>query len=114
MNKKLIFSVLSFIYVVILVLGSSIIKPNSVLPSDGLDYFAHILGFMVLAILLSYTFRFYGLKNKLLISASSSFALSLIVELLRIPGRGFSGVDFLLDILGVIIGLVLVWSFSKR
>lgn len=114
MDKKVVFSVLSGIYVLVLVIGSFLVKPNSLLPGDGFDYLAHIVGFLVLFLLLFFTFRFYRAKNVLLISIFASVALGILVEVLRIPGRSFSIVDLAFDILGALIGLVAVWIFSKR
>jgi len=114
MDKKIIFSVLSGIYVLLLLAGSFIVKPNSVLPDGGFDYYAHIIGFFVFAVMFFFTLKFYSVKSKLLISAIASLALSAIVELLRIPGRGFSIADLAFDVLGAAIGLVSAWIFSKR
>ncbi|MFH0870656.1 MAG: VanZ family protein [archaeon] len=114
MDKKIIFSVLSGIYVLLLLVGSFIVKPNSVFPDGGFDYYAHIIGFFVFAVMFFFTLKFYSVKSKLLTIAIASSALSVIVELLRIPGRGFSIVDLAFDILGSLIGLVVAWSFSKR
>lgn len=115
MNKKVLLSVLSFIYIIVLLFGSFILKPNSVMPDSKFDLVFHVLGFLVLALLLFFTLVFYNVKNKLLLlTFLSALVISVVVELLRIPGRGFSFADLAFDIIGIIIGLLLTWSFFKH
>jgi VanZ family protein len=114
MDKKVILSVMSGLYILALVMGSFLVKPNSLMQGDGLDYPAHIIGFLVLFMLLFFTFKFYDVKSIFLVSISASLALGIIVELLRIPGRGFSIADLAFDVVGILLGLVIAWIFSKR
>jgi VanZ family protein len=113
MDKKIFFSAVSIIYIIALLAGSFIVKPNSVMPGDSFDGLAHFLGFFALSVLLFLTLRSYKVKNNLVITLLLSLFISIIVEVLRIPGRGFGMNDLAVNVLGLIVGSVLAWSFSR-
>ena len=116
MNKKIVFSLLSLFYVVILFLGGTVIKTSVISSAPGFDKVLHFFGFFILTILLLLTFKHYGLNNKYVSVFLIALGIGILIEAIQlgIPGRDFSLLDILADFLGIIIGLVLSWSFSKH
>jgi len=116
MNKKVIFSVLSAIYVLVLLIGAFSSNVGETLSQPGFDKIVHFFGFFVLSLLLFITLKFYKVKNNYIIAFTASLLIGVFIELVQllIPNRSFSFLDILADLLGIIIALVLVWSFSKR
>jgi VanZ family protein len=116
MNKKLVFTAISLVYIIILFLGSSIVKVNNVSKAPGFDKLLHFVGFVILMILLLLTFEHYNLSNKLVACFLIALGIGILIEAIQlgIPGREFSLLDLAADVLGIIAGSVLVWSFSRR
>jgi VanZ family protein len=115
MNKKLAFTILSVIYIALLLLGGTILKVNDVSKAPGFDKVLHFFGFFVLTILLLLTFEYYELNNKYLASMLIAFGIGLVIEAVQlgIPGREFSLLDLAADTLGIIVGAIIRWIFPK-
>jgi VanZ family protein len=116
MDKKIVFTVACVFYIIILFLGATVVKTADISKATNFDKVLHFLGFFVLTILLLITFSRYKLKNKYLKSFIIALGIGILIEIiqLNIPGREFSLLDILADALGIIIGSVLTWSFSRR
>ena len=65
----------------------------------------HVLGYFILAILLSWVFVARG-RRAVLLSFPGAFLYGLVLEVVQIcvPERGFSGVDILLNLMGSCVG----------
>jgi len=116
MNKKIVFTVLSVIYLIILFIGAFAVKAGNISKASNFDKVLHFFGFLILAILLLVTFEHYKLGNKYVSVFIIALGIGILIEAIQlfIPGREFSLLDILADVLGVIVGLLLTWSFSKR
>ena len=116
MNKKLVLTVLSVIYLIILFIGAFVVKSESVSKASDFDKVLHFFGFLILVILLLLTFEHYKLGNRYVSVFLIALGVGLLIEAVQlfIPGREFSFSDVLVDVLGIIIGGFLSWSFSKH
>ena len=116
MNKKLIFSVLSAVYLIVLLIGAFSSNVGDTLAKPGFDKVVHFFGFFVLSLLLFVTLKFYKVKNTYVIAFAASLLVGIFIEVVQlfIPSRSFSLLDIVADLFGIIVSLVLTWSFSKR
>lgn len=117
MNKKLVLSVISAIYLILLLLGAFVVKLGTAGENGvGFDKVLHFFGFFILAVLLLLTFKYYRLSNRFASVFLIALGIGILIESVQIgiPGRDFELLDILADVLGIIFGSVLVWSFSKR
>ena len=116
MNRKVVLTFILIIYIILLFLGASVIKLGEVSDSPGFDKALHFIGFFILTILLLLTFEHYKLNNKHIAIFLIALGLGIIIEVVQlgIPGREFSLLDLLVDVVGIILALVLKWSFSRR
>jgi VanZ family protein len=116
MNKKLVFTILSLVYIILLFLGGSIVKVNEVSGTPGFDKVLHFFGFVILIILLLLTFEYYNLSNKYVAVFLIALGIGILIEAVQlgIPGREFSLLDIAADVIGIVAGSVLVWSFSRH
>ncbi len=115
MSKKLIFTTISIIYIIILLAGASIIKLESS-SQPGSDKVLHFIGFFILTLILIFTFESYKAKRSMSITFITALIIGFIIEFMQrgIPGRTFSLLDVLADLLGIVLALVLRWSFYKQ
>ena len=115
MKKKVIFTAISLIYVIILFIGGSIARLDSG-ALQGSDKVLHFVGFFILTILLYLTFKNYKLKSPLIISFIIAFLIGIIIELIQlgIPSRAFSFLDLLADVIGIVFASVISWKFIKQ
>ncbi len=116
MNKKVVFTVLSVVYLILLFIGAFVVKASDISKASNFDKVLHLIGFLILAILLLLTFEHYKLGNKYISVFLVALGIGILIEAIQlgIPGREFSISDILANILGIIIGEFLTWSFSKH
>jgi len=115
MDKKLFFTLLSVLYVIILLLAASFLKIAEV-TKPGADKSLHFIAFFALTLLLVFTFQSYKSRHKFTLSFAVALLIGLFIELLQLglPSREFSLLDLLADLVGIILALVLAWSFSRQ
>jgi VanZ family protein len=116
MNKKLAFTILSVIYIALLLLGGTILNVSDASKTPGFDKALHFIGFFILAFLLILTFTNYSIKNKLLITFLAAIFIGIMIEFIQlfIPARTFSLLDLAADLAGIVLALVLSWGFARR
>jgi len=117
MNKRLVFTIVTSAYLIMLLLGAFAFQVDSGESGiPGFDKLLHFFGFFILAILLLLTFKYYRLSNSYASVFLIALGIGILIEYvqLSIPGRDFSVADILADVLGIITGSALVWSFRKR
>jgi VanZ family protein len=114
MAKKLVFTIISAIYVIILFLGATFIKLGD-FSTPGSDKGLHFIGFFILTILLIFTFKNYTAKRVYLKSLIVAIIIGIIIEIIQlfIPTRTFSWYDLVADLGGIFLGMVLAWTFSR-
>ena len=102
--------------IALLFLGVINLNFRNVASKPGFDKLLHFFGFFILSILLLLTFEHYNLSNKLVACFLIALGIGILIEAVQlgIPGREFSLLDIAADVLGIIAGSVLVWSFSRR
>lgn len=118
-NKKVAYILLS-IYWAILFIGTTL--PGSQVPSLGMsDKSKHFGGYMVLTILLYITLlfqdKFKVLKHHSAVAAFSIIAVYGVLDELHqrlIPGRSCDINDWIADMIGVTIGLIILKLFLKK
>jgi VanZ family protein len=116
MNKKLLLTVICTLYIIILFIGATAVKPTDISKASGFDKVLHLAGFFILTILLILTFEHYKLNHNYIIAIIIALFIGIIIEIVQktIPGREFSLLDFAADLGGAIIASVSVWIYSKR
>lgn len=117
MDKKLIFTAITSLYLILLLLAAFVFQVDSGKSGiPGFDKLLHFFGFLILTILLLLTFKYYKLSNSYVSVFLIALGIGILIEAVQIgiPEREFSLLDILADVLGIIIGSVLVWSFRKR
>jgi VanZ family protein len=116
MNKKLVFTTLSLVYIILLFIGGSVVKVNDVSSTPGFDKLLHFFGFLILIILLLLTFEHYNLSNKYIACFLIALGIGILIEAVQlgIPGRDFSLLDIAADVLGIIAGALLKWIFPRH
>lgn len=81
------------------------------IPSSSNDKINHFLAFVVLAILLSQVHRRLGNIGVFISLATYGFAIEVAQHFL--PWRSFSLLDWLTDLAGIVVGLVIVGLFTR-
>jgi VanZ family protein len=116
MNKKLIFTTVLVIYTILLLFGAFNFEVSTSTATPGFDKVLHFGGFFVLSILLLTTLGFYNVHGRSLITVVVALTIGIIIEFVQIgiPGRDFELLDIFADLVGILIGMVVVWSFSKQ
>jgi VanZ family protein len=102
--------------IVLLFLGVINLNFRNDASKPGFDKVLHFFGFFVLSVLLLLTFEYYKLSYKYVAVFLVALGIGILIEAVQlgIPGREFSLWDILADVLGIIVGSVLVWSFSRH
>jgi len=115
MNKKLVLTSVSVVYLILLFLGATIIKLNNA-SAPGSDKSLHFIGFFILSLLLIFTFKNYTVQRVYLKSLIVAIIIGIIIEIIQlfIPERTFSLLDLAADLGGIFLAMVLAWTFSKR
>jgi len=116
MNKKIILTIVSVVYLIILLIGAFAANLGSTPDSvPGFDKGLHFIGFFILTLLLIFTFKNYTGKRVYLKSLVIAIIVGIIIEVaqLFIPARTFSWYDLAADLGGIFLGMVLAWTFSK-
>jgi len=119
-RKKYLIYLPLIIYWIAIFIATSI--PGEVLPETGVgDKLEHLVAYFILSIFLSLLFlfqnRYSTLKEYFLLSAFLiSFLYGSIDEIhqLFIPGRSCDILDLTADTIGVLAGIILVWSLMKK
>jgi VanZ family protein len=116
MNKKLIFTIVLVLYTALLLFGAFNFEVDAVPKTPGFDKVLHLGGFLVFSILLLTTLGFYNVHGRSLITVVVALTIGIIIEFVQIgiPGRDFELLDIFADFVGILIGMVVVWSFSKQ
>lgn len=116
MNKKLIFTMLLLAYTALLLFGAFNFEVDASPNTPGFDKALHFGGFFVLSVLLLITLGLYDVPGRSLITVILGLAIGIIIEFVQlgIPGRDFELLDIFADFIGILVGMVVVWSFSKR
>ncbi|MBW2990798.1 VanZ family protein [Candidatus Woesearchaeota archaeon] len=126
MKKKVIFTLIFFLYfifliVIIAVPGVGDFIPENVAMVKGFDKIVHFFEFLILTLILARAVDFYELKhkllkNKFLIIVVIAVFIAVISELIQIPipRREFSLLDLGADALGILAGVIVKWKFSKQ
>ncbi len=115
MSKKLILTIISAIYLVILLISAFAVNLSSE-SAPGSDKTLHFIGFLILTLLLIFTFKNYTTKRVYLKSLIIAVVIGIIIEIIQlfIPSRSFSLLDFAADLGGIFLAMVLARTFSKR
>lgn len=115
MSKKLVLSIISAIYLVILLIGAFAVNLGSENSVHGSDKTLHFIGFFILILLLIFTLKDYTSKRVYLKSLIIAVIIGIIIEVaqLFIPARTFSLLDIAADLGGIFLGMVLAWTFSR-
>jgi len=115
MSKKLFFTLLLIIYIIILFLTGAVVNVNNISKATNFDKALHFFGFFILTILLLLTFEHYKLNNKRIAIFLIALGIGILIEVVQlgIPGREFSLLDIAADVLGIIVGALLKWIFPK-
>jgi len=116
MNKKLIFTIITLAYLIVLLLGAFAFQVGTgESGTPGFDKLLHFVGFLILIILLLLTFEHYNLSNKLIACFLIALGIGILIEAVQlgIPGREFSLLDLGADVLGIIAGALLKWIFPR-
>jgi len=116
MNKKIILTVISAIYLIILFIGAFAVNLGTSDSVPGSDKGLHFIGFLILTLLLIFTFKGYTKKRVYLKSLIVAIIIGIIIEVaqLFIPARTFSWYDIVADLGGIFLAMVLAWMLSKR
>jgi VanZ family protein len=119
-NKKTISNLL-FWLLVLVIIGLTLI-PRALLneallfeSKNRLDYLFHFLTFLPLPVLAYFASQDNFKLKKWKILISIAFILSVLVEFVQIftAGRTFNFYDILANILGLAVGLLVVFAFNK-
>jgi VanZ family protein len=115
MSRKIVLTVISVIYLIILLIGAFAVNLGSEESSPGSDKGLHFMGFLVLILLLIFTLKDYTQKRVYLKSLIAAIITGIIIEVVQlfIPARTFSWYDIVADLGGIFLGMVLAWTFSK-
>ena len=116
MNKKIILTVISIIYLIILLVGAFAVNLGTSDSAPGSDKSLHFIGFFILSLLLIFTFKNYTAKRVYLKSLIVAIIIGILIEIIQlfIPERSFSLLDLAADLGGIFLAMVLAWTFSKR
>lgn len=110
MQKKYIFTIMLLSYI-FLIIFFAVSKSVPTPPLKNQDKILHFLEFLILAALLYKTFSIYNIKYPKLTAVIIGILFAAVSEIIQIyiPGRSFSSLDFLADIMGITIALV-IWK----
>jgi VanZ family protein len=117
MNKKLIFTIITSAYLIVLLLGAFAFQVGTgESGTPGVDKVLHFIGFFILTVLLLLTFQYYKLNYRFVACFLIALGIGILIEAIQlgIPGREFSLWDLAADAAGILMALVLRWSFAKH
>jgi VanZ family protein len=116
MNKKIILTVISIIYLIILFIGAFAVNLGSEGSAPGSDKSLHFIGFFILSLLLIFTFKNYTAKRVYLKSLLIAVVIGILIEIIQlfIPARSFSLLDLAADLGGIFLAMLFSWMLSKR
>jgi len=115
MNKKIILTVISVIYLIIL-LGAFAVNLGTEGSAPGSDKSLHFIGLFILSLLLIFTFKNYAAKRVYLKSLIIAIIIGILIEIIQlfIPSRTFSLLDLAADLGGIFLAMLFSWMLSKR
>ena len=107
---------ISAIYLIILFIGAFAVNLGTSDSVPGSDKGLHFIGFLILTLLLIFTFKNYTVQRVYLKSLIVAIIIGIIIEIIQlfIPERTFSLLDLAADLGGIFLAMVLAWTFSKR
>jgi VanZ family protein len=116
MDKKIILTIVSVIYLIILLLAAFTVNLGTSDSTPGSDKSLHFIGLFILSLLLIFTFKNYAAKRVYLKSLIIAIIIGILIEIIQlfIPTRAFSWYDMVADLGGIFLAMVLAWTFSKR
>jgi VanZ family protein len=116
MNKKLLLTVICVLYIIILFIGATVIKPTDISKAPGFDKVFHLTGFIILTILLTLTLNYYKLHHSYIFAIFIALLIGIIIEIVQkgIPEREFNHLDLVADLGGAIIAVISIWIYFKR
>jgi VanZ family protein len=112
--NKLLLTLICALYIIILFIGATAVKPSDVSKAPGFDKVLHFGGFFILTILLIVTFDHHNLHNSYLFAIIIALVIGMIIELVQIgtPGRVFSLLDLAADLGGASLASAAMWLYS--
>ena len=124
MNKKssaisFIFKIAAFLYAILIFVFSSIPYARTPLGFELGDKLLHLLVYLIFSLLLFFSFytspRIFWQRYAYLFSLIVGIIYGLLDEVHQglVPGRQQDVFDFLADLLGVLLGLFMVWLSLK-
>ena len=124
-RQKRVFQILFWLWLCFILMNSLLPKQVSsgITTNDTsfirMDYIMHFMGYFLLA-LLFYLWKFkppFHINRTtfwIFIYSTTGLAIGSEVAQKFIPGRGYNEVDFIANILGISLGIILPWLYFKK